>query len=142
VIRNIDSWIGKTLFHPIIIAVCQKLNWTQYQFSRYISAIMMITIAMTCPVTIVRVAAGFVAILAIRRAIVGNPHLAMPSSFKWRSFLWFLAGFILWAYIIGARNWLLMFSLVVALDLIKEYALTIKTIPPREQEFTEKAEIR
>lgn len=32
---HIDAWIGKTLFHPPIIWLCQRLKLTQYRFSVY-----------------------------------------------------------------------------------------------------------
>lgn len=43
-IHHLDAWMGKTLFHPIIIRVCQKTGITQYRFALYGWIITLLTI--------------------------------------------------------------------------------------------------
>ena len=34
IIRRLDIWLGKTLFHPPIILICQRTRQTQYAVHR------------------------------------------------------------------------------------------------------------
>ncbi len=130
--RRFDAWIGKTLFHPIIIAVCHLTRQTQYA---------------------VHHALWFF-------AACHTTYFAQGSSWGWVAFLWLwvLTSFIVAAFapdmearpsgFMRGAFWI-CFVIGVATDsargsiddgtvralliLFAEYAATIKTLPPRKR---------
>lgn len=142
-IRNIDSWIGKTLFHPIIIAICQMLDWTQYRFAAVVrfAAFAILFFLYRDYGTVVILYFG-VMTFASMMLLAFAPEMEAKESFGFRLYFFGLTALILWAYAIEARNGLLPLIVMAMGGIIREYSLTIKTIPPREQEFTVKAENR
>jgi hypothetical protein len=141
VIREIDAWIGKTLFHPLIIVVCQMMNWTQYRFAQFTYLFVMMVMFFTSSSWIGYLLFGFQSMMAMMH-IVYLPDKSVGESLGGRMFWMGLLIGCSWAYAIGASDALLPLVWLSIGMLTRQYALTIKTIPPREQKFTVKVENR
>jgi hypothetical protein len=128
IFTTIDRWIGKTLFIPPIIKLCQLTRQSQYAVSRlfwFIAALDGFYRAETLFWSIIWGGLSIVMMIsATRRAD------APTSSFM---FLRLLAVFFLFWDLIegavigrwgGAEFWIFV--------LVAEYAATIRTVPPRE----------
>jgi len=127
-ITDIDLWIGKTLFIPPIIKLCQITRQSQYAISRlfwFLVALDQLRVAQTLASQIL---AGLFCIVMM---VTASLRADMPAF----SMMWFrmlAIGFLVldcaqavvngtWR---GVEIWLLV--------LIAEYAATIVTIPPSE----------
>ena len=125
-LNNLDVWLGKTLFVPPILKLCQLTRQSQFAVSRlfwFIAALDGFYRAETLLSSII------FGVLSIIMMLTASLRADSPtrSSFWMRMIALFLlildliAGFVLgrWA---GAEFWLFV--------LIAEYAATIRTIPP------------
>jgi len=125
-IADMDAWLGKTLFVPPIITLCQFTRQTQFAVSRlfwFVVALDQLRVAQTLAQQVI---AG---LFAVAMMLTASFRADLPSM----SMLWFrmlaLAFLVLdvlhgvlrhdW---IGVEIWLLV--------LFAEYAATIRTIPP------------
>jgi hypothetical protein len=127
-IADIDAWLGKTLFLPPIIKLCQMTRQTQFAVSRlfwFLTALDQLRLAETMT----------------SKIIAGLFSLAMMVSASFRadlpafSMLWFrmmaLAFLALdLAHGVTANDW--RGVEIWVLVLFAEYAATIRTIPPAE----------
>jgi hypothetical protein len=130
----IDVWIGKSLFTPLIIKVCQLTRQSQFAVSRlfwFVAALDGFYRAETLLWSVIwGVMSLFMMVTASMRA--DSPTQSLMS-FRLLSVAFFgldvLKGIVtgVWA---GCEFWLFV--------LIAEYAATIRTIPPRETTRTER----
>lgn len=134
-LAEIDLWIGKTLFVPPIVKLCQITRQSQFAISRlfwFIVALDQLRVAETLASRIV--AALFCVVMMITASLRAD----MPS-FSMMGFRFFAMAFLAldvvqavaggqWR---GVEIWLLV--------LIAEYAATIETIPPSEVRKTRAA---
>jgi hypothetical protein len=123
---NIDHWVGKTLFIPIIIKVCQKAHVSQYIFASYSSASATMywlwLFQGVAPwffyAVMVLIAVFQVSIVALRIELAhGSQKLT-----RWMCLFF------------GTFDLVVLSAVTVfwALMLFAEYARTIDTIPPEE----------
>ena len=127
-ITRFDTWIGLKLFHPIIIFICQITKQTQYAFSRslwfmywviylyYNDSVIWQTIAFVC-------------------ALGGLIGLGMFPDKPVKSYGWVrLAFWIIFIVNLIPTSFISLYTIgITILLLFAEYALTIKTIPPRKK---------
>jgi hypothetical protein len=123
--ERIDTWIGKTLFVPLIIRICQHLGCTQYRVNRvcwFIAALVGFYFAHSVAM---KVFSGVFAILCCLTAGSANAHYPTVS---WR---WFRLSVLalLAVDVFVRRDWGIAYDTLV---LFAEYASTIRTIPPLE----------
>jgi hypothetical protein len=129
----VDNWIGKTLFLPLIIKLCQATRQTQYAVSRlfwFVVALDQLRLANTLGE---RVVAG---VFSLVMMLTASLRADMPAV----SMMWFRILAIVMLLLDVARSastgewkgveaWLLI--------LFAEYAATIRTIPPTETKRAE-----
>lgn len=125
-----DLWLGKTLFLPPIIKLCQVTRQSQYAISRlfwFIVALDQLRLAETLTQQIV---AG---LFSVAMMLTASLRADMPA-YSWRWFRLLAVGLLMldvlhavksgdWS---GVEIWLLV--------LFAEYATTIRTIPPADAE--------
>jgi hypothetical protein len=131
-IADIDAWLGKTLFLPPIIKLCQLTRQTQFAVSRlfwFLTALDQLRLADTMA----------------SKIIAGLFSLAMMVSASFRadlpafSMLWFRMMALAFLALdllhgVGANDW--RGVEIWVLVLFAEYAATIRTIPPAETKRT------
>ena len=127
-LQTLDQWIGKTLFLPPIIRLCQLTRQSQFAVSRLFWFVAALDGFYRADTLFGSILFG---VLSIIMMVTASLRADMPtrSSMGFRMFA--LAFFVLdvgaavmtgkWA---GTEFWLLV--------LIAEYASTIRTVPPRE----------
>jgi len=138
-LADLDAKVGKTMFHPIIIVVCQMLGWTQYQFSRaaHIIPPMIALYALSGWFTIT--VFGLALVVRIVNWWVKEPEDESRSDGFNRGISWVLFIFSV-VHAIGAVDYQIISMIIFfIITLFAEYACTIKTIPPREEKFTKMA---
>jgi hypothetical protein len=98
--ERVDTWVGKTLFVPLIIRICQHLGCTQYRVNRvcwFIAALVGFYFAHSVAM---KVFSGVFAILCCLTAGSANAHYPTVS---WR---WFrLSVLALLAVDVFVRGW-------------------------------------
>lgn len=124
---NADDWVDARMFRPLVIKICQTLDWTQYQLNRNIWALTIgiaaiANIAAGNPVMAVFV--SIVAAVAIGKAIFYDPMRPEPDSLFIRCLIYVLGlgGFFATGYLL-----VLVFYLFL---LLAEYASKITHVPP------------
>lgn len=139
--RRLDKWIGSKLFVPIIIRICQLTGITQYQFYRWAWILAILTVLYfhggTKPwpwwALMIGGAVGFTVFLALRpdHPTDGHPFLRkiILALEPLHAVLHGLSAYDKHVLTLGCINGMMI--------LFAEYALTIKTIPPRETEARE-----
>jgi hypothetical protein len=127
-LTNFDAWIGKTLFVPPIVRLCQVTRQSQYAVSRlfwFVAALDQLRLADTLAGQII---AGLFSLFMM---VTASLRADMPA--------YSLIGFRLLAMVllildiargIGAGHW--EGVEIWVLILFAEYAATIRTIPPSE----------
>jgi surface polysaccharide O-acyltransferase-like enzyme len=129
-LEKLDHWIGKNLFVPPIVKLCQLTRQSQYAVSRLFWFVAALDGFYRAETLFSSVLFG---VLSLVMMVTASLRADMPT----RSSMWFrmfaLAFLILdlitgaatgkWA---GTEFWLFV--------LIAEYAATIRTLPPRESE--------
>ena len=130
IVDKLDHWIGKNLFVPPIVKLCQLTRQSQYAVSRLFWFIAALDGFYRAETLFASVLFG---VLSLVMMVTASLRADLPT----RSSMWFrmfaLAFLILdlitgavtgkWA---GTEFWLFV--------LIAEYAATIRTLPPRESE--------
>lgn len=131
-IARFDAWLGRTMFHPPIIWICQMTRQTQYALSKLIwfgVALYMFSKAEGALGNIFFGAVAFVA--AVRAGAAADEE---ESSFRWlRMFIFSLMALDVIANIALGRSPLTGTNAANVAMLFAEYACTIKTIPPRRK---------
>jgi hypothetical protein len=128
-LRRIDAWIGKTLFVPIIIRICQRFKMTQYAFHRYCWFYACLHGLYFADDWIGKVIFGIGApVMCLMSAMFAD--VAISETRWFRYFILLTAPwFVLPEALFGENYEKAVYTLVV---LFAEYATTIKTIPPLE----------
>jgi hypothetical protein len=126
-ISEIDAWLGRTLFVPIIIRVCQLTGQTQYAIARilwFAAGLYMLWYATSIPE---RVLAGVFCFVMMLSAGMRADH-PKASMLFFRMFWW--VGLItdILARLNGQDRGNIGTDILI---LFAEYAATIRTIPPR-----------
>jgi len=135
--RSFDAWVGKTLFHPLIIRACQALNWNQYKFAREalsLGWLFCFADAVVSGGTIwLIVAAGMFVFTLAQAHYFQSMFIPADSTFDLivRLVFFFLAWLQILATIVDpVTN--IFFLVGHMLLLFAVYAVTISTIPPLE----------
>lgn len=139
-ITGIDRWIGRTLFVPGIVKLCQITNQTQFAVSRLFWFIAALDGLYRAETLLSSVLFGG---LSLMMMITASLRANDPTT----SFMWFrMFALVLFAIDVlrgamtsewaGVEFWVFV--------LIAEYAATIRTVPPRrtEKRATKMAEAR
>lgn len=129
-LASIDLWIGKTLFLPPIIKLCQLTRQSQFAVSRLFWFIAALDGFYRADTLFGSVMFGG---LSLFMMVTASMRADMPTRssllFRMLAILFFLLDLVKgattaeWA---GTEFWILV--------LIAEYAATIRTVPPRESE--------
>tara|TARA_R110000787_G_scaffold208846_8_gene318938 strand:+ start:23182 stop:23634 length:453 start_codon:yes stop_codon:yes gene_type:complete len=132
ILRRVDAWLGKTLFHPPIILLCQQTRQSQYAIHRAL------WFFAACHATYYAMADGvgwaqsiflwiFVIIMLVSASF--DPDRPARSLFAIRLLFWvfFITGLIACAITSSVTDG----TVRAVMILFAEYAATIKTIPPR-----------
>ena len=135
ILTNLDQWIGKTLFLPPIVKLCQLTRQTQYAVSRLFWFIAALDGFYRADTLFSSVLFG---VMSLVMMVTASRRADMPTvSFVWFRMLALLflaldlvAGAATGAWA-GVEFWLFV--------LIAEYAATIRTLPPRETRKERKA---
>ncbi len=124
----IDLWVGKTLFVPPIIKLCQITRQSQYAVSRlfwFITALDQLRIATTLTSQII---AGLFSLFMM---VTASLRADMPAmSMRW--FRMIALAFLLLDILSGVMSGRWRGVEIWIFVLIAEYAATITTIPPQE----------
>lgn len=128
--KRLDIWLGKTLFHPPIIALCHATRQTQYAIHRafwFFAALHATYYAkddgwVTATIVWLWVIVSFIDAVAV-------PDRHATSYGFMRAFYWFF-------FLIGVIGFITLGDLSsgtvrALMILFAEYAATIKTLPPR-----------
>ena len=135
ILINIDLWIGKTLFVPPIIKLCQLTGQSQFAVSRlfwFIAALDGFYRADTLVSSII------FGVMSLFMMLTASLRADMPTG----SSVWFrmlALGFLALDLITGAATGEWSGTEFWVFVLIAEYAATIRTIPPRENRKAAKA---
>ncbi|QUT05189.1 hypothetical protein KFK14_19660 [Sphingobium phenoxybenzoativorans] len=127
-IREADLWVGKTLFVPIIVRVCQATRQSQYAVARALWLTAGLWILYHAEGWLDRVLTALLCLLLMFSAGL-RADLPRLSLLGFRVLWWVLLIIDLLAWIEGKRE---HFPLSDILILFAEYAATITTIPPRD----------
>lgn len=128
--KRLDLWLGKNLFQPPIIRWCQLTGMTQYAVHRYLWWVIILYAIWSIKPDDHWGEKTLLIVLGIYQTIsaglVPDRHAVET---RWLRFLFIpLLAFDLLSAVVLAH----FPSPTAALALFAEYALTIKTIPPRE----------
>lgn len=136
--EKIDTWVGKTLFVPIIIRICQKLKCTQQHFHRAAWALAWLTMLYFAESLGWIILIGLIALVSVISLALA-PDRALPQGttsrfwrMMWLALLMLDAAGITLDLTVGANAYDRHLAVVHILILFAEYAATIKTIPPLE----------
>jgi hypothetical protein len=139
-LRRLDHWVGKHLFVPPIVRVCQLAKITQYRFIMYARLVAYIALISDPPqhwydwilyiwltlVTLIYVfGAGLLSDEQMAAVVKKGDH------FNTRMLFWFLTFYLL-AVQTGIHKTYSPWELAPLFLLFAEYARTIDTIPPLE----------
>lgn len=125
---RIDVWIGRTLFVPLIVRLCQRTGQTQHAVSRLFWFLSALDGFYHADTTVARLLFGVVSVVMMVTAALraDQPTRSMmPFRLLAVAFLALdLIDGVVRAHWAGVEFWLLV--------LIAEYAASIRTIPPAE----------
>jgi hypothetical protein len=127
-IRRLDAWVGRTLFHPPIIAICHWTGQTQYALSSTLWFFAFAGMAYTATGWWRWVILAWVLVYMLRAGLM--PDHPSTSILSVRCFWWAALAYDLLGIAgigSGRASWLVIELFV----LVAEYALTIRTLPPR-----------
>lgn len=130
-LQAIDRWVGKTLFVPPIVRLCQRTKMTQYAVSAYAEFAGALLMVWAGPELWVQIIFGVIATAdMVRAGLFPNLPLSAPA-WGWRilQMTMLVVDVGLWLDGDATRKGWAGFWLLV---LTASYALTIKTIPPLE----------
>lgn len=134
-IKEIDVWIGKTLFHPIVISLCRFLNCTQYRLSRdfIFLGFLLLLIKLLVFNQYIHWFLWFVLTFCFVRAAFVSQYIKVKPSIILRIIL--IAGVIINIRFGIERPSEFVNQIMIFILLIGEYALTIDTIPPKKKDL-------
>ena len=131
---KIDTWMGKTLFVPIIIRICQRVKITQNTFASYCWMIAILCLLTDPPKGISGwIIYGILVVMAamsIARAAL-FPEIVSGSSSGFRFLIVSLGVGLVYIPDIIEKHFAISHVYTIFV-LFAEYAKTIKTIPPLE----------
>lgn len=128
--KRLDAWLGKTLFQPPIIALCQRTGITQYAVHRYLWWALFMWILWRDADSHWAILVVLVAFALIQTLVAGlAPDFPVETRPWFRRIL--LAIFLITILVAAASGEVPGVGECIAM-LFAEYALTIKTIPPLE----------
>ncbi len=134
-LTNIDLWIGKTLFVPPIIRLCQLTGQSQFAISRLFWFIATLDGFYRAETLVSSVIFGGMSVVMM---LTASLRADMPT----RSSVWFrMLALVFFALDLlqGAKTGEWLGTEFWIFVLIAEYAATIRTIPPRETKKAGKA---
>lgn len=125
--RRIDKWIGKTIFHPPIISICQRLKVSQYFIHRtswFAAALLIFKSNIENEPTLFSIIfCGLACVIFMLRAALTDDATPSTTTFYFRMFLIIVLPLvILREDVIAIIGQILMIT--------AEYAATIINIPP------------
>ena len=140
--ENFDHFVGKTLFIPPIIKMCQTFGWSQYRLGNYAVAIAWLTLLYSLKLDgwfniTLFVLGAIITILSIIRAALSPESKSSADSSGWRMVYFLLFGMDLFTAALAKEvdaSLAFWFLLLTA-----SYAFSIKQIPPREKKSKAKA---
>ena len=135
IFSSVDRWVGRTLFIPPIIKICQMSGQSQFAICRlfwFIVALDQLRIAETLTGQIV---AGIFSIIMMLSASL---RADMPA-YSMRGFRVIAMVLLALDVFHGAASGDWLGVEIWALILFAEYAATIRTIPPKEQRKAQRA---
>lgn len=128
--RRLDAWLGKHLFHPPIILVCQLTGVTQYALYRYLWWGVALWMLWSQRNESWGFAAFFIFFAFVRTLSAGIAPDRPRDGLIW------VRCFFIMSVLVQSVALLVGASVVGVIEtiaiLFAEYALTIRTIPPRE----------
>ena len=130
----LDLWLGKALFLPPIIKLCQVTRQSQYAISRllwFVVALDQMRLAQTIGQQIL---AG---LFAVAMMLTASLRADMPA-FSWRWFRLLALVLLVLDVVQGVRAGTWEGAEIWLLILFAEYAATIRTIPPTDAQRREK----
>jgi hypothetical protein len=133
-IRRLDAWIGTRLFHPPIIWLCQRAGMTQFALHRYIWwAVALLVVYRNDWKSWAW--SAFVIFFALTRTISAAvaPDRAREGALWFRVLIWALIVLSVPDIIAGASPNERVNVAILFAELVAEYAITIRTIPPRKR---------
>jgi hypothetical protein len=146
-IRRFDAWLGARIFVPIVIWICQRANTTQWRFSNYgwmLASWLMLYAAMKRGTgeTLPFIVAVYCTVIAARQPdkeglsfLWLRMVFAVGEFLHWSGHALYEAGLVDAGFLLWGVDW--DASCPVGLIILAaEYALTIRTIPPRETRST------
>jgi hypothetical protein len=138
-VGSLDRWIGKTLFLPLIVRFCQRTGWSQFLVHNYLYLIGSYMLLMAAMAKGESVGVTFFLALVLTVKIGRNPEYPGYESPFLRWFLIVANVMHVIAHLTGKANFLAgtnwdLSCPVPLMWLTAEYARTIKTIPPLEEE--------
>ncbi len=133
-VERIDTWLGKALFVPLIIRLCQRLRISQHAFNRmcWFSTFL---VALYCADNLWRkIVFGAFALLACLVAALIPDHIEETSSRWFRMLVISTTLLMMPKWLSKGPDYLVAYNLLI---LFAEYATTIRTIPPLENKSAE-----
>ncbi len=128
--KRFDAWIGKTLFHPIIIAACHLTRQSQYAVHHAL------TFFAACHATYYAHGAAWGWVIVLWTWVIASfvvaafaPDMEARSSGFIRGMFWFF--FAIGVAGCVAKGAVDNDTIRALMILFAEYAATIKTLPPR-----------
>lgn len=133
-LQRLDKWIGKTLFIPLIIKICQKLRITQHCLANHLSMVAMMILCFHFGQYhwLFLVVLTILAVCEIIIAVFDPNYVMQPSGYRTRMIATICVIVIVvsdclteeWDFLLYA----FYFCLVTA-----DYAREIDTVPPAEE---------
>lgn len=134
--KRLDLWLGKNLFQPPIIRWCQLTGMTQYAVHRYLWWVLVAYTIWGLKPDNHWALKTLLIVLGVTQTISAGLWPDKPADDnRWLRYLFIP---LLAAELIAAVVMAELPSFVLIGALFAEYALTIKTIPPREAKQSEK----
>ncbi|MES2289326.1 MAG: hypothetical protein V4530_06265 [Pseudomonadota bacterium] len=141
IVSALDLWVGKRLFVPPIIRLCQRTGASQYTVHSYgwMIASLLVVYRFSLNTLLDAVLFGLSVLIGVTSIIRAAmfPEMPFPERPSFRKFLLVGALVILAVdllFLALRGTWSPSGHMVDIAMLFAEYALTIKTIPPRETE--------
>lgn len=139
IFERLDHWLGKTLFVPVIIRICQRAGMTQYRFHRYgLFAAGLYGVGFS-EGWLAKGLFAFIALIFCLGATLLGDMPEKPSARFWRLLPVFML--VLLAALLVPTGKVPITTGFWLLCAFAEYALTIKTIPPLEAKEPKKTRV-
>lgn len=129
--KRIDAWLGKHLFHPPIILVCQLTGVTQYALYRYLWWGVALWMLWSQRNESWGFAALFIFFAFVRTLSAGIAPDRPRAGSAWVRAFFLISVSLQIIELLAIGGLAISITQTIAI-LFAEYALTIRTIPPRE----------